>query len=93
MLEMKAFEALLQNIPSKGEYNDALDDARAEFVERFHCSYEFTDDGVQLLNSDTEDMRWTINDFVESGCKDWDEFSLYLFDTIINIFKTHAKEK
>jgi hypothetical protein len=92
MLEKKAFEVLLQTIPSKGEYNDALDDARAEFVDRFHCSYEFTEDGVCLLNSEYDDMVWTINDFVESGCKDWDEFSSYLLDKALEILKTHAKD-
>jgi hypothetical protein len=92
VLTLESLRTLLKNKTSNNmskASHDLLDEADYEFVSKYHCSYNFVNDGIELLNSDSEDMRWTIDDFIKSGCRDWDEFSDFLIEDYIAICKRY----
>lgn len=58
------------------------------FVTNYGCDYDFfTQFGVEIFNSEHEDMRSIIENFIKSNCKSWDEYCIYLLEKLIGIIR------
>jgi hypothetical protein len=84
-------EDKLEEISSK-EFGDLRVKTYVEFAEKYDINFVFDDIGINLEESDAESMEKVINYFIQSGCKSWNEFSLYLADEFIKDCKNNLLE-
>jgi hypothetical protein len=73
---------------------EILEKVDYEWIGKYSSVYDMYDSyyGLDLLNSEHDDIEWLINNFMESGCKSWNEFVIHLYKENIAMYEKYYTE-